>query len=159
MTGVDAGSEPLPGGGLGYALAAAAHEWRAELAEALADVAVTPSQFFILASLLHSHRRGSEAPTQRRLAELSGMDPNTASQVLRGLERRGIVSRTRRAQDSRSVAVELSADGLELAWLCAGRARALNREFFAGTSLDPETMFGMLTALASASRQRRTTAG
>jgi MarR family transcriptional regulator, organic hydroperoxide resistance regulator len=147
----------LPGGGLGYALAAAAHAWRAELAEALADVGVTPSQFFVLASLLHSHKRGSGAPTQKRLAELSGLDPNTASQVLRGLERRGIVSRERQALDSRSVAVALSADGLELAVVCTERARALNREFFEGA--DAAELFGTLSALAAAGKRRQAEVG
>jgi MarR family transcriptional regulator, organic hydroperoxide resistance regulator len=149
----DEDSDALPGGGLGYALAAAAHEWRADLAEALADLGVTPSQFFVLASLLHSHARGSEAPTQKRLAELSGMDPNTVSQVLRGLDRRGIVSRERREQDSRSVAVVMSAEGLELARTCAQRARALNREFFA--DVDDEALFGTLSGLAAEARRRR----
>jgi DNA-binding MarR family transcriptional regulator len=146
-------SDELPGGGLGYALATAAHAWRAELAEVLADVGVTPSQFFVLAALLHSHSRGREAPTQRRLAELSGMDPNTASQVLRGLERRRIVVRERREQDSRSVAVALSAQGLELARVCTTRARALNREFFAGH--DAQELFGILSALAASAQRRR----
>ncbi|MDQ6776285.1 MAG: MarR family transcriptional regulator [Actinomycetota bacterium] len=136
----------LPGGGLGYALAAAAHAWRAELADTLADLGVTPSQFFVLASLLHRHSRGREAPTQRRLAEESGMDPNTASQVLRGLERRGIVSRQRRAQDSRSVAITLTIEGLDLARESTTRARALNQDFFSG--FDVEALFATLTGLA-----------
>jgi MarR family transcriptional regulator, organic hydroperoxide resistance regulator len=139
--------DELPGGGLGYALAAAAHAWRIELADALADLRVTPSQFFVLASLLHRHARGRPAPTQRRLAEESGMDPNTASQVLRGLEGRGIVARERQAQDSRSVAITLTPEGLELARESARRARALNRKFFAG--LDAEALYATLTGLAS----------
>jgi DNA-binding MarR family transcriptional regulator len=146
-------SEELPGGGLGYALATAAHAWRTELAEALADVGVTPSQFFVLAALLNSHSHGHEPPTQRRLAELSGMDPNTASQVLRGLERRGIVSRARGVKDSRSVAIALTEEGLELARVSAKRARALNREFFAGT--EAKRLFGTLTGLAAGSERRR----
>jgi DNA-binding MarR family transcriptional regulator len=146
-------TDELPGGGLGYALATAAHAWRTELAAALADVEVTPSQFFVLAALLHSHSRGREPPTQRRLGQLSGMDPNTASQVLRALEGRGIVSRERRAQDSRSVAIALTDEGLELARVSTKRARALNREFFAGA--DAEALFGVLTALAEDSERRR----
>jgi DNA-binding MarR family transcriptional regulator len=146
--------DELPGGGLGYALATAAHAWRAELADALEDIAVTPSQFFVLVALLHRHSRGSEAPTQRRLGELSGMDPNTASQVLRGLERRGIVSRERQARDSRAVAISLTDQGLDLARVSAARARALNREFFAG--LDAKELYEVLTELAAGTERRRT---
>jgi DNA-binding MarR family transcriptional regulator len=148
----DEGAGALPGGGLGYALAAAAHGWRAELGEALADLAVTPAQFFVLAALLHRHRHESQAPTQRKLAELSGMDPNTTSQVVRGLERRGIVLRERHAEDSRSMSVALTDEGLALTEESAARARALNDKFFAG--VDAPALFELLTGLAAASRER-----
>lgn len=59
----------------------------------------------------------------------------------------------RRAQDSRSVAVTLTEQGVELARLCTTRARGLNREFFAG--VDAETQFDLLTDLASRAQGRR----
>ena len=73
--------------------------------------------------------------------------------LLRGLERRGIVSRARGVKDSRSVAIALTEEGLELARVSAKRARALNREFFAGT--EAKRLFGTLTGLAAGSERRR----
>src|SRR4051794_37322944 len=119
----------MQGGGLGYALMRAAQAWRAELADELTEFEVTPPQFFALTALLHRRSRGRAAPTQRELAQRSGMDPNTASQVLRGLERRGLVARTRHPGDSRAIALELTERGLPVATECAARARALNRRF------------------------------
>ncbi|HEU0317336.1 MAG TPA: MarR family winged helix-turn-helix transcriptional regulator [Solirubrobacteraceae bacterium] len=139
-------AEPdLPGGGLGYALARAAHAWRAGLAEALADVEVTPPQFFVLAALLHAETRDRPPPTQRAVAAQTGIDPNTTSQIVRGIERRGLVVRAPSERDSRALALSLTPEGLELASLCGRRARALNREFFAGVDAVPlyETLLGL----------------
>jgi DNA-binding MarR family transcriptional regulator len=143
---VTGAEEPdLPGGGLGYALARAAHAWRAGLTEALTDVAVTPPQFFVLAALLHAETRHRPPPTQRAVAAQTGIDPNTTSQIVRGIERRGLIVRTPSDRDSRALALSLTPEGLELARVCARRARALNREFFAGIDAVPlyETLLGL----------------
>jgi DNA-binding MarR family transcriptional regulator len=133
------------GGGLGFALAHAAQVWRACLNEALSDLAVTAPQFFVLAALLHIHGRGHEAPTQREIAERTGTDANTTSQIIRGIERRGLVRRDPHARDSRALALSLTPQGLELARTCASRARALNDRFFAAA--DP-ALYDTLMALA-----------
>jgi MarR family transcriptional regulator, organic hydroperoxide resistance regulator len=135
-----------PGGGLGFALAQAAQAWRTRLGEALADLSVTTPQFLVLAALLHLESRGREAPTQRELGERTGTDPNTASQIVRGIERRGLVRREPHARDSRALALSLTPAGLELARECTARARALNDSFFAGT--DP-ALYDTLLALAA----------
>jgi DNA-binding MarR family transcriptional regulator len=133
------------GGGLGFALAQAAQVWRARLTEELADLGVTAPQFFVLAALLHIHGRGHEAPTQREIGERTGTDANTTSQILRGIERRGLIRRDPHARDSRAFALTLTAEGLELARECARRGRALNDRFFAG--VDP-ALYDTLIALA-----------
>jgi MarR family transcriptional regulator, organic hydroperoxide resistance regulator len=128
-------SQRFPGGGLGFALAQAAQVWRARLTETLADLSVTAPQFFVLAALLHIESRGDDAPTQREIGERTGTDANTTSQILRGIERRGLVRRDPHARDSRAFALRLTPEGLELARTCTTRARALNDAFFAG--VDP----------------------
>lgn len=142
-----------PDGGLGYALMRAANAWRAELATALSPMAVTPPQFFVLAALLHAHRHDRPAPTQKELSEQTGIDVNTTSQVIRGLERRGIVRRQPHPNDSRAVQAMLTEPGLELARLATREARALNRRYFQHT--DPEPLLGTLHQLADESRLRR----
>jgi MarR family transcriptional regulator, organic hydroperoxide resistance regulator len=142
-----------PGGGLGYALMQAASAWRQELAAALASVSVTPPQFLVLAALLHAHTRQRPPFTQRDLADRTGMDVNTTSQIVRGLERRELVRRQPHARDSRAVELSLTEPGVELARHCTGQARALNRRYFAGE--DPEPLLATLERLTAESRRRR----
>ncbi len=125
------------------------------LASALADVDVTAPQFFVLASLLHTQTRGRPVPTQRSVAERTGLDPNTASQVIRGLERRRLVLRARNERDSRALTLTLTEEGLALAHVCTQRARALNRQFF--VAVDGEALYRTLTELAADARIRRVT--
>jgi DNA-binding MarR family transcriptional regulator len=144
--------DELPGGGLGYALMTAANAWRAELGDVLASRQITPAQFFVLAALLHLSGRGRPAPMQRDLAERTGIDPNTMSQVVRALERRGVIARGPHPDDSRAVALSLTREGLPLARECAARARDLNRRYFAG--VDARPLYELLTGLADRSRER-----
>ena len=141
-----------PDGGLGYALMQAANAWRAELAAALSPIAVTPPQFFVLAALLHAHSHGRPAPTQKALSERTGIDVNTTSQVIRGLERRGIVRRRPHPDDSRAVQPLLTEPGLELARRCTHEARTLNHRYFEQT--DPESLLATLQQLTAESRRR-----
>ena len=141
------------GGGLGYALMQAANAWRAELALALTPHALTPSQFFVLTSLLHAHTHGGEAPSQRELSERTGIDVNTLSQLVRALERRELIVRRRASGDARALELALTEAGLALARNAAAEGRALNRRFFAG--IDPDALLGALTTLRQHSRRRR----
>jgi DNA-binding MarR family transcriptional regulator len=142
-----------PGGGLGYALMQAANAWRTELAAALAPLSVTPPQFFVLAALLHAHTHRRPASSQKYLSEQTAIDVNTTSQIIRGLQRRGLVHRQPHAHDSRAIELSLSDAGLRLARQCTREARALNRRYFAHT--DPEPLLATLKQLAAESRQRR----
>lgn len=141
-----------PGGGLGYALMQAATAWRAELAAALAPWGITPPQFFMVAALLHAQTHHHPAPTQKELADRTGIDVNTTSQVIRGLERRGIIRRQRHPTDSRAVALSLTRRGLQLARQCTREARAMNRRYFAHA--DGESLLITLNRLTAESRQR-----
>jgi DNA-binding MarR family transcriptional regulator len=115
-------------------------------------VSVTPPQFFVLAALLHIHSRQRPAPTQKQLADSTGIDVNTISQLLRGLERRGLVRRAPNLNDSRAISLSLTDAGLELARHCTQQARALNRRYFANT--DAEPLLQTLQQLAADSRRR-----
>lgn len=130
----------------------AANAWRAELAIALAPVDMTPPQFFVVSALLHTQTHGRPGPTQKELADRTGIDVNTTSQVLRGLERREIVHRAPHPTDSRAITLSLTETGLALARLCTREARALNRRYFAG--VDGEELLAIFKQLTSASRRR-----
>jgi DNA-binding MarR family transcriptional regulator len=141
------------GGGLGYALMQAANAWRSELAGALSPVRITAPQFFIISALHHGQTHGAPKPTQRDLADRTGIDVNTTSQIVRGLERRGIITREPHPRDSRAVVLALTTTGLELAKHCTSEARALNRRYFA--SIDPKPLLSTLNQLTAQSRARR----
>jgi MarR family transcriptional regulator, organic hydroperoxide resistance regulator len=142
-----------PGGGLGYALMQTANAWRSELAIVLAPASVTPPQFFVIAALLNAQARARPEPTQKELTDRTGIDVNTVSQIVRGLERRGIVRRLPHPRDSRAVTLSLTEAGLELGRLCTREARALNRRFFAPA--DAEPLLHTLRELTARSRSHR----
>jgi len=118
------------GGGLGFLLTQAAQRWRNEVANALRDLDVTPPQFFVLMTLLRERKRASSPVTQRDVAERTGADANTTSQVVRTLEARSLVVRATHPTDSRAVALSLSDEGLEVARQCSARVRTVNERFF-----------------------------
>ncbi len=93
-----------------------------------------------------------EQPTQRAVAEMTGIDVNTTSQIVRGIERRGLVARAPHERDSRALALTLTPEGMELARVCTTRAQALNREFFAG--VEPKALYDTLVGLAARPRPR-----
>ncbi len=65
------------------------------------------------------------------------MDVNTTSQVVRTLAARGLLARTPHPQDSRAVALTLTATGTELTRACAARVREVNVTFFAAVDPGP----------------------
>jgi DNA-binding MarR family transcriptional regulator len=135
------------GGGLGYKLALAAHHWKTGLAEVLKPFKLTPPQFFAVMSLYRYQIHSGRQPSQRQLAERIAMDPNTASQVIRGLEKRGLIIRSPHAEHQRAVALALTTEGLALAKKAGTQARAYNTEFFAKSS--PERLHEELKKLTS----------
>src|SRR3954447_5865618 len=76
----------------GFLLWQVTNRWQAAQRAALKPFGLTHVQFVLLASL--TWLEGDGPITQRRLAEHAASDPMMTSQVLRLLERRGLVSRT-----------------------------------------------------------------
>ncbi len=72
---------------------------------------LNPAQWEALRFLARANRY-SRSPTA--LAEFLGTTKGTASQTLIALESKGVVKRTRRASDRRSVELEVTPLGLEL---------------------------------------------
>jgi MarR family transcriptional regulator, organic hydroperoxide resistance regulator len=132
-------------GGLGYLLIQAAQAWRNLVAAGLRDTGVTPSQFFVLVTLLRRTRRDGTGMTQREAADRIRMDANTMSQIVRGLERRGLLTRSPHPDDTRAVILALTTPGRELTSDCAARVRAISADFFAG--VDQSVLGDALTML------------
>jgi len=122
------------GGGLGYALLHAAQTWRTEATAVLKPHGLTVPQFLIVMALYRQSRHEWPALTQSEVAGRLGMDANTASQIVRALERRGLLNRTVNPSDARARALTLTDRGLETARAASTDARHLNQNYFSVVS-------------------------
>src|SRR5207247_6348908 len=91
-----------PGDSPGFLLWRASLRWQRLMTGSLRPYGLTHVQFVLLASLWWLTKKGGERPSQRRLADFAATDPMMTSQVLRALERRGLVVRSSHPTDSRA---------------------------------------------------------
>jgi len=101
--------------------------WRAEVDRAVTPFGLTHAQYSALASLRALTRRG-ESPSQRRLAEYTGLDAIYVSKLVRALERSGLVARVPNPSDARAVQITLTDQGVETVGRAMKVVRALDRE-------------------------------
>lgn len=92
---------------------------------------LSAAQFQLLAPLVHE-----PAQTIRALAEAAGVAAPTATRMLDGLERDGVVTRAPGAQDRRCVAVELTGEGRRALAVTGAALEEKRRRI--GASLSPE---------------------
>jgi MarR family transcriptional regulator, organic hydroperoxide resistance regulator len=78
----------------GYLLWHVSLAWRSLIEETLKPLNLTHPQFVVLATTGWLTRNG-EHINQINISQASGLDPNTTSQVLRGLELKNFIKRTR----------------------------------------------------------------
>lgn len=76
----------------GYLLWRVSTQWRSAIESVLKPLGLTHPQFVILASLGWLTRRGG-AVSQIQIARSASLDPNTTSQILRGLETKKLIKR------------------------------------------------------------------
>lgn len=121
--------------------------WQREVAAVLRDVGLTHVQFLLLTSVWWLGRGGGR-PNQRQVAEHAGLDQVMTSQVVRTLERNGLVERIRSTTDSRARALELTGEGLTLARRAVVLMDGLDRSFFAPAG-DVDSLVDQLRQLAA----------
>ena len=88
-------------------------KWRAEVDRAVAPLGLTHAQYSLLASLRGMTHAGA-TPSQRELADRTGLDPIFVSKLLRTLDDNGLVERSPHPSDARAVELSLTAEGIEL---------------------------------------------
>ncbi len=96
---------------VGYLLWRVSMEWRRSLEAILQPLGLTHPQFVVLAVIGWLTKEGGRT-SQADIAKSASLDPNTASQIIRGLERKSLVVRTR--SDERSKNPVLTPAGREL---------------------------------------------
>jgi len=121
---MDRGDELPTTGALVWRLAM---RWRAEVDRAVAPLGLTHAQYSVLASLRALTYRG-ERPSQRRLADYTGLEAIYVSKLVRAVESGGLVSRVADPADSRAVQLALTDRGVEVIDRAISVVAALNGE-------------------------------
>ena len=111
--------------------------WQRRIAWALRSLALTQVQYALLASLLWMSRT-QRTITQAMPARHTKLDMMMTSQVLRTLERRGLLERDPHPTDTRAKVLRLTKEGRKLAWQAVPVVEGVDREFFdaLGAQLD-----------------------
>jgi MarR family transcriptional regulator, organic hydroperoxide resistance regulator len=94
----------------GYLIWRVSLKWRVAVDRAVAPLGLTHAQYSLLASLYGMSRSGAR-PSQRQVADVSGLDPMYTSKLVRALERGGLVTRTDNPADPRAVQLTLTDHG------------------------------------------------
>ena len=123
------------------------NRWQAAQRAALRPFDLTHVQFVLLASL--TWLEVDEPVTQRDLATHAFTDPMMTSQVLRVLERRGLVRRTAHPADRRARALTVTDAGAALANQANAAVEACDRAFFAGLGASRDVFAKALRKLRS----------
>ncbi|WP_095938066.1 MarR family winged helix-turn-helix transcriptional regulator [Streptomyces sp. Tue6028] len=89
-------------------------KWRVAVDRAVAPLGLTHAQYSLVASLYGMQRDGLR-PSQRRLADHTGLEPLYVSKLARALEAAGFVDRVRDPADPRAVQLSLTEDGRAVA--------------------------------------------
>lgn len=137
-----------PGQSPGFLLWHATLRWQRGVAAALAPLDLTHVQFVLLASTWWLNEQG-ERPNQIALAAHAGTDVKMTSQVIRSLERKGLVEREIDPADSRARRLRVTRRGARLAPRAIAAVEQVDAEFFADVA--PDTAIDVLSRLAARS--------
>ncbi|MEU3098868.1 MarR family transcriptional regulator [Streptomyces sp. NPDC006967] len=102
-------------------------KWRVAVDRAVSPLGLTHAQYSVVATL-YGMRRSGERPSQRRLADHTGLEPLYVSKLARTLETAGLLERTRDPRDPRAVQLALTERGVEVTGQAIGIVRGLLRQ-------------------------------
>ena len=88
-------------------------KWRVAVDRALAPIGLTHAQYVFLSSLFGLERAGAN-PSQRELADHTGLEALYVSKLARTLDTDGLVERTRDTADTRTIRLTLTERGREV---------------------------------------------
>jgi DNA-binding MarR family transcriptional regulator len=114
----------------GFLLWHATLRWQRGIAQALAPLDLTHVQFVLLACTWWLNEQGAH-PNQVAVAAQAGTDIKMTSQVLRSLERKGLIEREIDSIDTRARRVRVTNQGARLAPRAIAIVEAVDARFFA----------------------------
>jgi len=131
----------------GFLLWHATLRWQRRVVAALAPLDLTHVQFVLLACTWWLNEQG-EYPTQVRLAAQAGTDIKMTSQVVRNLEKKGLVDREVDPDDTRARRLRVTRRGARLAPRAIDVVERVDAEFFSELSqADAVDFLGRLVSL------------
>lgn len=101
--------DPTPG----FLLWRLTMKWQAAVDRAVSSFGLTHAQYSLLASLRGMTYAGRR-PTQRELADHTGLDPIFVSKLINTLDRNGLVDRNQHPTDARAVELALTTAGTDI---------------------------------------------
>jgi DNA-binding MarR family transcriptional regulator len=138
----DAGESP------GFLLWRVTQRWQRSIVAALRPLDLTHAQFVLLMSTWYLGRGAGAGPSQRAVADHAEADVMMTSQVLRTLEKRGLVTRSPDAADARVKRLAVTPEGARLVRRAQGVVEKADRAFFAEAG-DQAALLSHLKELAA----------
>ncbi|MFB8085125.1 MarR family winged helix-turn-helix transcriptional regulator [Streptomyces sp. NPDC055992] len=120
-------SKAIEGATPGFLVWRLSMKWRVAIDRGLAPLGLTHAQYSLVASLSGMEHAGLR-PSQRALADHTGLEALYVSKLARALESAGLVERTTDPADSRAVLLSLTEEGRET----TGRAVTVVRQLVDG---------------------------
>ena len=102
--------------------------WRSSIESTLKTQGLTHPQFVILATSGWLTRNGA-VTTQVAIGKMAGLDPNTTSQIIKGLEQKELLTRSKSA-DGRAKNVSLTPKGSEILKVAVPAVEQADVKFF-----------------------------
>lgn len=102
--------------------------WRGSIEQVLKSMGLTHPQFVILATLGWLTRNGNPV-TQALVGKMARLDPNTVSQIIRGLEKKQLIAREK-ASDKRAKSPLLTEKGAAMLKKAMPLVEGKDAEFF-----------------------------
>jgi DNA-binding MarR family transcriptional regulator len=121
-------ARPTENPSVGYLLWRVTTRLRVAVDRVLAPLGLTHAQYTLLASLYGCSRRGTQ-PSQRELADWTGLDPIFVSKLARALEHAVLIERTEHPADTRAVQLRITDRGTAIAERAIAIVNALQEEF------------------------------
>lgn len=129
----------------GFLLWRISNTWQRAQRAALQPLGLTHTQFVMLA--VATWFSADEPLTQMRLAQLTGSDPMTTSQVVRSLLASGYLERNPHPTDTRAKVISVSQAGRELAAKALGIVEAVDRAFFEPVAAEQSSLVALFQTL------------
>lgn len=137
----------------GFWLHHAALTWRQQVDQRLRPLGLTHTQFNLLASTSWLHATEG-APTQQRIADMSGSDRMMASKVIANLERRGLVARQADAADARVKRLVTTAAGKSLVHQAVRIVAEIDKDLFGAPGASRDAVTSALQRIVEADGTR-----